>query len=76
MKLFDLLTSTFLPLTAMSTPLLSVRDAATEALQMKAAVAIRDADARAAGLISNHFEFCNIVNVVTEVDCVSILSNP
>jgi hypothetical protein len=37
MKLFGLLTSAFLPLTDMSTPLLSVRDAATEALQMKAA---------------------------------------
>ena len=76
MKLFDFLTSTFLPLTAMSTPLLSDRDAAAEALQMKAAVAIRDADARAAGLISRHVEYCNIVNVITEVDCVSILPNP
>jgi hypothetical protein len=37
MKLFDLLTSAFLPLTPMSTLLLFVRDAATEALQMKAA---------------------------------------
>ena len=53
MKLFSIVTAALLPVAAISTPLNKVRDL----------------DAEAAGLVKKATQYCDIVNVVTEVDC-------
>ncbi|CZR68846.1 uncharacterized protein PAC_18746 [Phialocephala subalpina] len=73
MKFSAILASALPPLSVISTPLVAVRDVATEAsieaLRVKmASIASRDADARAIGLVKR-YEHCDIVNVATTVDC-------
>jgi hypothetical protein len=75
MKLFSIITAALLPVAAMSTPLNAVRDfdaeAASKALLAKTASThtVRDLNAEAAGLVKKATQYCDIVNVVTEVDC-------
>jgi hypothetical protein len=76
MKLFSIITAALLPVATMSTPLNAVRDfdaeAASKALLAKTASnphAVRDLDAEAAGLVKKATQYCDIVNVATEVDC-------
>jgi len=64
MKLLMLITSTFLQLGVLATPLVPIPDAS---------IAItRDREARSAGL-ADSAQYCDIVNVVTTVDCVRTL---
>jgi hypothetical protein len=75
MKLFSIITAALLPVAAMSTPLNAVRDfdaeATSKALLAKTASThtVRDLDAETAGLVKKATQYCDIVNVVTEVDC-------
>jgi len=76
MKLFTILTTALLPFVVMSNPLNAVRDfeaeAAAKALAAKTshdAQKVRDLNAESAGLIKRATEYCDIVNVATEVDC-------
>ncbi|KAH9221784.1 hypothetical protein DL95DRAFT_455145 [Leptodontidium sp. 2 PMI_412] len=67
-----------LPFAAMSTPLIAVRDAdagevvkgfVAKTAQARNEHKMRDLDAEAVGLVKRANQFCDIVNVVTEVDC-------
>ena len=69
MKLLTLITSTLVPLcilaTPLATPLATVRDVSLAS----SSVTTRDEEARSVGL-ADRYEYCDIVNVRTTVDCV------
>jgi hypothetical protein len=74
MKLFSIIAAALLPLAALSSPLnaIEARDAeitAEEANILKngGAIAVRDAAAESIGLLKRNL--CDVVNVVTTVDC-------
>jgi len=74
MKLFSFIAATVLPISVLSTPLKAVREASPETLADKGRTAvkshatIRDAESEAAGLLKRDAT-CDIVHVVTTVDC-------
>jgi len=65
MKLLTLITSTLVPLCILATPLATVRDVSLAS----SSVTTRDEEARSVGL-ADRYEYCDIVNVRTTVDCV------
>ncbi|KAH6666965.1 hypothetical protein B0J14DRAFT_642840 [Halenospora varia] len=74
MKVFSIIAATLLPLAVFSSPLsaVEVRDVeitAKEATRLKnaGAIEVRDAAAKSVGLFKR--KDCDVVNVVTEVDC-------
>lgn len=72
MKFFSIITTALLPLAVLASPVAepttNMSDEEAYLLKTASAVAARDADAESAGLFKRN-EFCDIVNVVTEVDC-------
>lgn len=70
MKFFTILTAAFLPLTALASPTITAPLSSEEARSLKLAsiAKARDASAEVVGLVKRNKK-CDIVNVVTEVDC-------
>jgi hypothetical protein len=70
MQLITILTAAILPLTALASPIADTSLTQDEAqAQRLSIIKTRDDAAEAAGLVKRADKFCDVVNVVTTVDC-------
>jgi len=69
MKLLAIITSTLVPLCILATPLATPLATIHDVSSASSSATTRDEEARSVGLADN-YEFCDIVNVRTTVDCV------
>ncbi|KFY02019.1 hypothetical protein V495_00415 [Pseudogymnoascus sp. VKM F-4514 (FW-929)] len=69
MRFINVITAALLPIAALTSPLATTSISEEEAVALKfSAITTRDDDAEAVGLLKRS-KSCDVVNVVTEVDC-------